>query len=157
MKEILNKIVEKIKESRVFKFIKNTKNKITTNMNDKTSNVGKASSRVDDFINNHNNIVKNAMIGNLLSRFHEIIQKPFKWFRKTILDKNENSNTVSKIGKFMIRAICVLLLIAFIGIVIYYIKDVFINCLLLVATCAAVVVCIEFILMVLSTAIGQKI
>ena len=56
-----------------------------------------------------------------------------------------------------IKAISVIAAIAFAGLVIYCIKDVFMYCLMLVATCAAVAVSVEFILSVLSIATGCKI
>lgn len=108
-----------------------------------------------EFIKNHNNI-KDMVSGDVMHRFQKKIKGWFKNFTKKTNEKSEKSTMVN-IGRIALKVVCIIAAIAFVALVIYCIKDVFMYCLMMVATCAAVILCIEFILWVLSTALGCKI
>ena len=171
VKEMLKNIKNKISSSKMVEKVKNMK--ITTTIKDyfkriKENGFVKKSTdsirtkftstkeHAKKFMDSHNNI-KDAAAGNVMHRFQLKFAKiSKKLFNKTT--KNAESGQKNhKILKFILKTMCMLATVAFIALVIYFIKDVFIYCLMLVAMCAAVMVCIESILWVLSVAFGCRI
>jgi len=138
-------------------FFKNVfNNKVVKTTTDTVKNESeKTMTKTKEFINTHNNII-DSVAGNVFHRFQEKIKKMFKKFTKTVNDNSQKSKAVN-IGRIALKIVCIIAAIAFAALVIYCIKDVFLYCLMLVATCAAVMLCIEFILWVLGTALSCKI
>ena len=97
------------------------------------------------------------MAGDVSNRFSTKIKKFFKNITKGIQTKANEGNKFAKFATVTIKVLSIIAACAFAGLVIYCIKDVFIYCLMLVATCAATAICIEFILSVLSIATGNRI
>jgi hypothetical protein len=149
IKEIFNNVRTKVKESKIATFVKNGISKIS----EKTKGIRNIA---DNFSTNHQN-VKNSMAGDVSSRFSTKIKKFFKDKIKSIQTKANNGSKFAKFMTMGIKVLSIISTIAFAVLVIYYIKDVFLNCLLLVAMCAATAISIEFILSILSIATGCKI
>lgn len=120
-----------------------------------TKNAEDIKNSTKEFMNSHDNI-KDIVSGNVMHRFQQFFGKFSKRFRKSVTTRTENQK-MKNFGKKCIRGLCILLSLGFAGLVIYCIKDVFLYCLMLVATCAAVILCIEFIFSVLSIAFAQKV
>ena len=158
VKELFNNARTKVKESKIVTvtkgfFGKITNNKIINSIKAKTTSFKEM---IKIFTGSHQN-VKDCMAGDVSNRFSKKAKKVFK---DTVNNIQKKANDGRKFSKFMAVTIKVLAIIAAIGfaaLVIYCIKDVFLYCLMLVATCAAVAICIEFILSILSIATGCRI
>ena len=111
---------------------------------------------IKNFTGSHQN-VKDCMTGDVSNRFSTKIKKFFKNIIKNIQMKANDGNKFAKFMTVSIKVLSIAATIAFAALVIYCIKDVFMYCVMLVATCAAVAFCIEFILSVLSIATGNRI
>ena len=158
VKELFKNARAKIRDSKIATFVKgilsNIKNsKIMTASKTKVNGLKET---VKDFTGSHQNI-KDSMAGDVSNRFSSKIKKFFKNILKGIQTKSNNGNKFATFVTVTIKVMSIIAAIAFAGLVIYCIKDVFLYCLMLVATCAATVFCIEFILSVLSIATGCKI
>ena len=157
IKNIMNNVKERINNSNTMEFIKNKTEKITSN--EKVSGI--MNSMKERFKNIKNSIdsfdkkIQNVMAYQVIHRFCEKIGKKINKIKKKIFGEKENGKK-SIIGK-IVNVVCKILTIAFIGLVIYCMKDVFLNVLMLVATCAAIALSIEFIMSVLSVGFGCKI
>lgn len=134
------------------------KEKITgTKIAQKTSEMtNNSTEQMKEFLNTHNGI-KDSFAGNVSNRFSSKIKKWFKNLFNGIDKKAENGSMLFKIIRFTIKSLAVIATIAFAGLVVYCIKDVFVYCLMLVATVAACAICIEFICSTISVATGCKI
>ena len=158
IKEIFNNVRTKVNESKIATVVNNVVSKITNNnfaQSVKTKVSGLKSS-AKNYTNNTQS-VKESMSNNVSSRFSEKIKRFFKNNVKNIQTKSNNGSKFAKFTAGLIKVLSIVATIAFSALVIYCIKDVFIQCLLFVATCAAVTISIEFILSVLSIATGCKI
>ena len=159
IKELFNNARIRVKESKAVVSMKGFFSKVNNNkfMNSVKSKTEGIKGFFKGFTDGTNNTVKDSMSGEVVNRFSSKFKKFFKNTTKNIQNK---ANDGSKFAKFMtvtIKVLSIIATIAFICLVIYCIKDVFMYCLMLVATCAAVAICIEFILSVLSVATGCKI
>lgn len=153
MSEKISNAVNKVKDGKIVSAIKRMFEKIFFFINkEKVDNTKKT---VNDFIDNNNDI-KNAATGNIMSRFQNRISKFIKHNLNKIDNSTENGNKVSGFFQKVIKIGAIILSIGFGILVLYCIKDVFLQCLLLVATCAAIMVSIEVILSTLSVATGYK-
>lgn len=157
MKNIINTVKEKLKNLRIVNVIKNAFAKVSENETVKTTTekVKNAKGGATEFNKTHANIV-NLISGNVITRMQELISKLKKKFKKN-KNSDKKPGKMNKVLKVMMRIICILLAIGFGILVAVAIKDVFIYCLELAALCGATVLCIEFILWVLGTAVGHKI
>lgn len=161
LKSIFANAKVKINSLKIVTSIKNFFNTIFKNekvqnaTNIVTKNAEDIKNSTKTFMDSHDNI-KDIVSGNVMHRFQQFFSKFGKRFRKSIVTRNENCK-VKNFGKKCARVLCILLSLGFAGLVIYCIKDVFLYCLMLVATCAAVMVCIELIFSVLSIAFAQKV
>lgn len=159
IKELFNNAKNKVKESKVANVVKTTvskikeDNKIVNSVKTKISGIKDA---IKGFTSSHQN-VKDCMAGEVGNRFSEKFKKFFKGFTKNIQTRANNGSKFAKIMAVIIKVVAIIAAIAFAVLVIYCIKDVFMYCVMLVATCAAVALCIEFILSVLAIATGCRI
>ena len=158
LKELFNNARTKVKESKIATATKGFFSKITNNkiMNSVKTKLSGLKGAIKNFMGSHQNVT-DAMAGNVSNRFSEKFKKFFKNMTKNIQGKANNGSKLAKFTAVTIKVLAILATIAFAALVIYCIKDVFVYCLMLVATCAAVAICIEFILSVLSIATGCKI
>lgn len=158
LKELFKNARAKVAESKISTSIKGAFSKIKNSkiMTSVRSKMEGLKGLVSNFTKGHQNVT-DVMAGNVSNRFSDKFKKFFKNSTKKLQKK---ANDGSKFAKFMTIAIKVLSIIATIAfaiLVIYCIKDVFLYCVMLVATAAATVLCIEFILTILSIATGCRI
>ena len=158
VKELFNNARTKVKESKIVTvtkgfFGKITNNKIVNSIKTKFTGLKNA---IKNFTGTHQN-VKDCMAGDVCNRFAKKAKKFFKDIANSIQNKANNGSKFSKFIAITIKILATIATIGFVALVIYFVKDVFLYCLMLVATCAAVAICMEFILSVLSIAMGQKI
>ena len=155
IKEMFNNVRTKINESKIMTNIKGFFVKILKNEK-LTSEVSKRNEDAKNFSENHKNL-KDGFSGNVTERFSSKIKKFFKNILRKIQKSSDDGNRLSKICAIVIKVLCIIAAAAFIGIVIYFIKDVFLHCIMLVAMCLAVAISIELILSILSVATGCRI
>ena len=158
VKEIFNNARTKIKESKIATSVKGffsniANSKIMVFTKSKIHSIG---DMVKNFTNSHQNI-KDSMAGDVTNRFSTKFKKFFKDKIKNIQEKANNGSKFAKFTTVLIKIVSIIATVAFAGLVIYCLKDVFVYCLMLVATCVAVALSIEFILSILSIATGCKI
>lgn len=158
IKELFNNVKTKVKESKISNVAKTVVSKIKDNkvVNFTKSKISSLKNMIKNFTGNHQNVV-DSMAGNVSNRFSEKIKKVFKTIVKSLQTKSNNGSKFAIIIAALIKVLSVIATVAFAALVIYCIKDVFLYCLMLVATCAAAALCIEFILSVLSIATGCRI
>lgn len=161
IKDFFKNARTRVGEMKIFTGLKTLFNKLFNSKIIKTttetvkSKTTEATTKTKEFIDKHANIT-DSVAGNVMHRFQDKIKKWFRDFTKNT-NKNSESSKIVNVGRIAIKIICILATIAFIALVIYCIKDVFVYCLMMVATCAAVIACVEFILWVLGTAFGCKV
>ena len=155
--EMYNKLKEKMGQLTVVTKIKELFNKLLNikPINSTKEKVESTKNSTKDFMNSHDNI-KCAPTGDLLYRFTKFFKNLFKRGNEKI-DNLAKKTTGGNLLKKIVKVMCVISLIAFAGLVIYCIKDVFLQCLMLVATTCAITISIEFILKVISLGMGEKI
>lgn len=158
IKEMFNNARAKVANMSLTIKVKEFFNKIKTSkpVTAATNTVSTMKSKLSDFLGSHNN-VKDSMAGDVSNRFSSKIKKFFRNIVKNLSKKAEGDSKLAKFGVITLKVVCTIAAIAFACLVIYCIKDVFLHCLMLVAMCAAVAICIEFILSILSIATGCKI
>jgi hypothetical protein len=158
IKELFNNVKTKVAESKVSTatkgfFSKISNSKIMTSLKTKIKGFKDAAK---SFLGGHQN-VKDAMTGDVTNRFSAKFKKFFKNMFKRTEDSADKGSIFAKVIKVVIKVLAIVATVGFAALVIYCIKDVFLYCLMLVATCAAVAICIEFILSIISVAVGSKI
>lgn len=146
MKDMFKRLKERIANMKITGSIK----KLFSSFKEKTV-IDNAQETFDS-----SSVIKGNISVDILDRFTTAIGKLKKKFTKKFNKKNEKGevSTGKKVLKAVVRVACIILSIAFLAIVAYAIKDVFISCLQLVAMCLAVVISVEVILSVLSCAVG---
>ena len=157
VKELFNNARTKVKESKVVSSMKGFFSKINNSkfVNSARTKTNNLKNFIKGFIGGSN--VKDYMAADVSNRFSTRFKKFFKRNTTKLQNKANNGNKFAKFTVISIKILSILATIAFAGLVIYCIKDIFLHCLMLVATCAAVAICIEFILSILSVATGCKI
>lgn len=157
VKELFNNARTKVKESKVVLSMKGFFNKVNNSklINNVRTKTNSLKNFIKGFVSGSN--VKDSMTADVSNRFSSKFKRFFKRNTTKIQNKANNGNKFAKFLVVFIKILSVIAAIAFAGLVIYCIKDVFMYCLMLVATCAAVAICIEFILSILSVATGCKI
>lgn len=153
MKALFGKIRNKLAG-----LVKTIKEKIggTKIMQGTKTKVANAKNEMSEFLNTHNGI-KDSFAGNVSNRFSSKIKRWFKNLFRGIDAKAESGSIGFRILRGVIKTASVVATVAFAGLVAYCIKDVFVYCLMLVATVAACAICIEFICSTISVATGCKI